>query len=186
MTLNNLLPGLHTILYKSISGWTAPSNEAIVLTNGVATTLSRTYLQNGSLTVNLEPHGRGVGRRAMARGPAASGRTAGCTVSNLSPISHEVEFSPVDGWSVEPAITNVTISEAANRTITMTYLESEGTLQVFLLPTNAVLAGAQWRVNGGAWREQRHERRSILGFGHEWSTRADCPPGSRRPTRRST
>ena len=47
---------------------------------------------------------------------------------------------------------SVTISDGANVSLARIYSESVASLVVFLIPTNAVAAGAQWRMDGGAWR----------------------------------
>ena len=96
-TLGDLAAGLHTLLYKSIMGWTAPSNEVITLTNGVACTLTRTYLRNGSLTFNLEPLAA-VATGAQWRVDSGAWQDNNNVVSNLSPGTHAVEFKSVNGW----------------------------------------------------------------------------------------
>ena len=151
VTLNNLSPGLHSILYKSIIGWTAPSNEVITLTNGVATTLGRLYLQNGSLTVNLEPLGA-VAAGAQWRIDGGAWQDSGVTVSNLSPVvAHLVEFRSVNGWAEPPSEVRV-MKEGDRITMTQVYKESLALLQVNLLPVDATMAGAQWNMNGGGWQ----------------------------------
>ena len=151
VTLNNLSPGSHSVLYKSIYDWTAPSNEVLVLTNGVATTLTRTYLQNGSLTVSLEPLGA-VSAGAQWRIDGGEWLNSGITLSNLSPVLHSVEFKPLNGWA-EPVAESLTIAEGDHVSITRTYGESLALLQVTLVPTGAIAGGAQWNVNGGGWRD---------------------------------
>ena len=148
-TLGNLSAGTHTLLFKSISGWTAPASETIVLSNGVAETITRTYLLNGSLTVNIEPVS--VGTSAQWRVDSSGAwQSSGSTVSNLAPYTHTIEFKPVDGW-LEPSLADVVIVGGATQTLTVTYTDSHGFLEVLLVPSNAVAAGARWSLDGGSW-----------------------------------
>ena len=166
VTLGNLPSGSNAVLYKSISGWTAPSNEVIVLTNGAATTITRTYLQNGSLKVNIEP--LAVATSAQWRVDLGAWLYSGAVVSNLSPYSHTVEFRPIDGW-IEPSATNVTVVGASTQTITATYVDSRGYLEVFLSPSNAVIAGARWRIDGGSWLNTGTNLVLVASGSHELS-----------------
>jgi len=149
-TLHNLVAGTNEVLYSIVAGWTAPATERIVLTNGTVTTLNRTYLRNGSLQIFLEP--------PLARDQGAQWRVdgggwtnSGVVVTNLAPGPHTVDFKTIDGWEA-PSSTNLVLSEAYALIRTYYYEASEGFLVVTILPTNAIAAGAQWRLDGGVWQ----------------------------------
>ena len=72
-------------------------------------------------------------------------------MSDLSPGIHEVECSSLDGW-VTPANKFISISGGATSSVTLTYVKSTANVVVFLIPTNAVAVGAQWRIDDGSWR----------------------------------
>jgi hypothetical protein len=77
-------------------------------------------------------------------------QNSGATVFDLSVGNHTISFNTVSGWNT-PANQIVVVS--ANRTATTsgTYVEI-GSLQVTISPAAAVIAGAQWQVDGGAWQ----------------------------------
>jgi hypothetical protein len=62
-----------------------------------------------------------------------------------------VEFKPVTGWTI-PTNQTVTITDGLTTTADGTYVQQTGSLTVTISPTAAVTAGAQWRVDAGAWQ----------------------------------
>lgn len=145
----DLAAGPHTVVFKSIPGWTSPTNEVVALTNGAVTTITRIYQQNGALLVNLEP-AAAVATGAQFRVDGGTYVNSGTLISNLSPGAHSLEFKPVPGWT-EPAGEMVTVAAASTAVLTRTYAQAVGYLRVTLVPSNVVAQGAQWRVNGGPW-----------------------------------
>ena len=125
VTLNNLSPGFHSILYKSISGWITPSNEVVTLTNGVATTLSRYYIQTGptALYMELQPPeavAAGAGWRIYGQtNYLPSGSAVGTNAG-----THIVEFRPLTNW-LTPGNQTVTVQTGETAYLTATYLRSE-------------------------------------------------------------
>ena len=145
----DLSAGMHTVIYRSIPGWTSPTNDSVVLSNGVATTITRTYLQDGSLTVSLEPSSV-VATGAQFRVDGGAFLNSGTVVSNLAPGPHALDYIPIAGWTA-PSSEVVAVISAATTTLTRAYAPAIGYLQIVLAPTNAIAQGAQWRVNGGSW-----------------------------------
>ncbi|MBI5685928.1 MAG: putative Ig domain-containing protein [Verrucomicrobia bacterium] len=107
-------------------------------------------ITSGSLQVNISPS-EVVGVGAQWQVDGGAWHNSGETVSNLGVGTHTVRFSSVFGWN-SPGNQNVTISDGVTATASGTYTEKPGSLQVAINPTDAVSAGAQWRVDGGAWR----------------------------------
>jgi len=50
-TVSRLGVGSHTVKYRAVSGWTAPSSETVTITNGQTTALTRNYTQQGSILI---------------------------------------------------------------------------------------------------------------------------------------
>ena len=67
----------------------------------------------------------------------------------LSAGEHTISFGPRSGW-VTPSNQVVTVS--GDEVFTGVYDQQFGSLQVTLNPSNAVAAGAQWKVDDGDWQ----------------------------------
>lgn len=147
-TLFDLPAGIHSILYRTLSGWTAPGEEVVALSNGVATVVNRSYLRNGALSIVIQPSELQDAVRWKVDGGAA--RTSGEIVENLSPGGHLVEYTSPSGW-IPPTSENVLIPAATTVSLVRTYSPNIGFIRVNLGPTNALVDGAQWRVNDGLW-----------------------------------
>lgn len=118
----DLAPGPHSVLYKSIFGWTSPTNETVVLGTGTITTLNRTYRQNGALIVNLEP-AAAIASGAQFRLDGGSFVDSGTIITNLAPGLHSLDFSTISGWSA-PTNEVVTVGEASTTSLTRTYSQA--------------------------------------------------------------
>jgi uncharacterized repeat protein (TIGR02543 family) len=60
-------------------------------------------------------------------------------------------FKDIPGWT-KPSIAFVQVTHGNTATLNVSYTQHLGSLQVVLQPTDAITAGAQWRVDGGAWQ----------------------------------
>lgn len=149
-TLQGLTPGEHLLMFKSLMSWMEPPSEIVVLTNGMATTLSRTYLAKASLTINIEPMDVRTTGLALWRLNGGAWQTSGTTVSNLTPGAHTLEFSDVGGW-VKPPIETIVLDPGQALPLTRQYTVMYGSISGVLLPQDAITAGAQWRLNNGTW-----------------------------------
>ncbi len=148
-SVQGLTPGSHVVTYKPVNGWTRPSSESILLTDGVATTITREYLRNATVRINLMPD-EVIDLGAAWRLDGGDWLVSGTVVSNLSPSTHVVEFGSVDGW-VTPASMGVTLSPGEGFISTVEYQKITGSLTARILPTGASADGARWRFNGGSW-----------------------------------
>jgi len=152
VTVYELAAGPHSVIFKSIAGWTSPSNETVVLTNGSASTITRTYLLNGSVRVTLSP-ADALAAGAQWRLDGNAWQDSEATISNVSPGVHSIEYKSVDGWGTPtPSPESVTLVEGQAVSLTRSYNVGEGCLIVVLGPAEATAAGAQWRVDGGSWQ----------------------------------
>ncbi|MHC4497728.1 MAG: FN3 associated domain-containing protein, partial [Planctomycetota bacterium] len=150
-TETGLLVGSHTVEYNTVSGWNKPADEVVQINDGQTTNTSGTYiLQTGSLRVTISPQGA-TDAGAQWRVDGGTWRNSGYTETGLLVGSHTVEYNTVSGWN-KPADEVVQINDGQTTTTSGTYIEQTGSLQVTISPPGAVTAGAQWRVDGGTWR----------------------------------
>jgi len=143
-----LTPGAHTVMYKSVTGWTKPSTETVYLTNGVARTITRTYVQQASLVVRFDDVTTPANAAWRVNGGAWM--QSGLVVSNLTAGTNILSYFAVPGW-FEPPIEFVVLSPGTTTELLREYTVMTGAVSVVISPTNAVSAGARWRVDGGGW-----------------------------------
>lgn len=150
-TLTGITAGSHTLSFKTISGWATPAAQTVTINANATATASGTYAANpGSLQVTLSPAGAATaGAQWQVDGGAF--QNSGATVSGLSAGSHAIVFKAVTGW-ITPANQSVTITSSNTTTATGTYTPGIGSLTVNIVPAGAITAGAQWRVDGGAFQ----------------------------------
>jgi len=70
----------------------------------------------------------------------------------VQPGTHSLTFRSIPGW-IEPEGRAVQIVGGQPMTMTGTYREILGSIQMTINPAQAAQAGARWRLNGGAWNE---------------------------------
>jgi hypothetical protein len=174
-TLSGLSIGNHMLEFSTLSGWNRPANQTVSISANQTTTASGTYVfipQTGSLRVTILPSGA-VSAGAQWRVDSGSWRSSGYTLSGLSIGNHTLEFSTLSGWN-RPA--NQTVSISANQTTTASgtyvFIPQTGSLRVTILPSGAVSAGAQWRVDSGSWRSSGYTQSGLTTGNHtvEFST----------------
>lgn len=142
--------GTHTLIYKSLDGWARPSDETVILSNGTATTLTRYYQRTAQLTVVIEPE-EVVTAGAMFRLDSGEWLSSGQTIEDIAPGAHRLEFLPVNEW-IPPAEELLNIGEGDTLYYVRSYQPDEGMLTVNIEPNAAISAGAQWRIDEGAWQ----------------------------------
>ncbi len=146
-----LAPGIHQVSFNDIAGWARPGELNVTILSRETAEATGTYSnQSGSVKVKIEPEpARVAGAQWRVDGGAWQAHEA--IVSNLAPGNHTVSFSDLAGWTKPNSIAvNVKANETAERT--GTYTAHTGSLRVTIEPSAAVQAGAQWRVDGGAWQ----------------------------------
>ncbi|MHC4113152.1 MAG: hypothetical protein ACYSUY_18920 [Planctomycetota bacterium] len=158
----NLTAGFHTVEYKPITDWKEPNSESVEILSNQTTNTSGTYLQAGSLQVTISPQAA-ITAGAQWRVDGGAWQNSGYTQTNLATGSHTVEYSVIAGFN-EPNSQTVQINYAQTTNTTGTYIQQAGSLQVTIAPPAAIAAGAQWRVDGGAWKDSDHTEPN-LGIG---------------------
>ncbi|MHC4110388.1 MAG: NHL repeat-containing protein [Planctomycetota bacterium] len=159
----NLAVGLHTVEYKPIINWIEPNSHTVQIDHLQTTAISKTYLRSGAVQVTIVPQ--------EAADVGAQWRVDGGSWQNSNNISrplpvgpHTVEYKSIFGWN-EPNSHIVNINHSQVTTTAGTYVRQRGSLQVIILPTEAVVAAAQWRIDGGTWHDSNDiETYLTVGF----------------------
>ncbi|MHC4084262.1 MAG: hypothetical protein ACYSU5_03510 [Planctomycetota bacterium] len=147
----NLAIGMHTVEYRQIGNWNEPNSETLLINFAQTTKTSGTYAQAGSLKVTISPQ-EVIDANAKWRVDGGPWRDSNDIHTHLSVGPHTVEYKPVYSW-FEPNSRTVQIDHAQMTIASGTYIRKTGSLQVTILPQAAVDANAQWRVDGGTWRD---------------------------------
>ncbi|MHC4084263.1 MAG: hypothetical protein ACYSU5_03515 [Planctomycetota bacterium] len=157
--------GSHTVEFRPITGWDEPNNQTVPINHDQITTTTGTYIQQtGSLQVTILPQ-EAIDANAQWRVDGGAWLDSNDTEPNLTVGSHTVEYKPVYGWN-EPNNQTVQINDGQTTTATGTYIRRTGSLQVTILPQEVVDANAQWRVDGGPWRDSNDTEPNIAIGSH--------------------
>ena len=150
-TATNLVPGTHTITFSLVAGLTTPAPQTVPVTARQTTLTQGIYVEAianaGSLQVMLSPAGS-IPAGAQWQVDNGAWQTNGAIVPGLSVSTHALSFHPVSGWT-SPSGQTVVITNSQTTLAAATYILQTGSLQITILPTNAVASGAKWQVDGG-------------------------------------
>ncbi len=146
---DGLNAGAHRVVFKSIDGWITPQEVVITLSNNTKTVLIAQYQQNGALRILLAPP-VAVAAGAQWRMEGGEWLNDGAVAENLLPGNYLVECKEVSGWTT-PGSAQLLVSSGQTNTYLFTYTQRPTGIQAFLTPDSAILEGAQWRINEGAW-----------------------------------
>ena len=147
--VSNLVAGSHTVAFTNLAGWTTPASQAVTVNLSQTTATMGLYVQQlGNLQVVLSPAGA-VSEGAQWRVDNGAWQASGTTLPNVTVGSHTVAYASLAGW-VAP--TNQMVNISSNQTTRlMAVYQGQGSLQVMLVPSGAVVSRAQWQVDGGPW-----------------------------------
>mgnify|MGYP000847785038 CR=1 FL=1 len=150
-TMPGVPVGAQTVEFKDVPGWGKPANINITVEHAKTSSASGEYRkQQGSLMVTIIPQ-EAVTAGAQWRISGSSWQPSGATMPGVPVGAQTVEFKDVPGWG-KPANINVTIEDSKVASAKGEYTRQFGSLQVTITPQAAINAGAQWRVDGGAWQ----------------------------------
>jgi len=149
-TVSNLAAGQYTVQFSDVAGWSPPADQGVTIVVGQLTRATGNYQPQGLLQATIRPPGV-VDAGAQWTIDGLTWQDSGETLSNLTAGQYTVEFSDIIGW-VTPTNQVVAITGGETAIVTGDYFPS-GSLEVTVLPTNAVAAGAQWTVDGETWRD---------------------------------
>lgn len=117
----NVPVGAHTLHFSTVSGYTAPPDQTINVTNAALTFLTATYLvPGGQVSVTLTPAGAVTAGATWTLDADATPHASGATVANVSAGSHTVHFGTVSGYTT-PADATVSVTVGNTATTTGSY-----------------------------------------------------------------
>lgn len=151
-TESNVPVGGYEVEFKSIAGWTTPSNKTGTVLNGQLSTNSGSYVQQkGSLKVSIFPESAVNKGAQWRRVGTSTWRDSESTEIDILVGGYDVEFKTIAGWT-SPTAKNVTIVNGQTASTSGTYTQQYGSIRTSIYPQEAVDAGAQWRrVGEAAW-----------------------------------
>jgi len=141
-TAANLVAGDHNVEYNPVMGYASPAAETVNLAAGQALALSRNYAAlPAQLSIMLDP------ADGQWRVDGGAWQASGATLTNLVAGNHSVEFGPLPGYT-SPAAETIALERGQALAVSRNYVELPAQLAITLTP-----ASAQWRVDGGVWRD---------------------------------
>ena len=147
-TVSNLPVGNHNVTFRTISGWTTPSNQTVSVSANALTQTSGSYVQQfGSLQVTITPAGA-TNAGAQWQVDGGAWLNSGAIATNLQLGNHTVNFAAISGWRT-PASQTAAVSANSTQTTTGNYVQEFGSLKVSITPAGAINAGAKWGVDSG-------------------------------------
>jgi len=145
------LSGNLTLEFSDVNGWITPSNQIVTITNGEQTIAAGNYILRGSLQVTITPASAAAAGATWSV-DGANWLSSGETLDDLAPGRYSIQFSAATNYDT-PSVQSITISAGNLTTATGTYKPATGAAQAAIDPAAAVAAGAQWRVDNGAWQK---------------------------------
>ena len=122
------------------------------------------YHPAGSLQVTLVPEDAAISG-AKWRVDGGDWYTSGQIQRDLLAGDHTVEFNTAVNWN-PPEKMKVTIKQEQTTKITAAYEVPTGSLKVTIAPSEAVSAGAQWRIDGGEWHDSGETESKLSAGNH--------------------
>ncbi|GMW00566.1 MAG: hypothetical protein AMXMBFR84_17030 [Candidatus Hydrogenedentota bacterium] len=145
--------GSYTVVFNEISlaNLRKPGNILVQLNDNDTLTIEGEYQERtGSLKITIEPSDvLPLGAKWMLDG-GLDQFDSGHLLNDLAVGNHVVTFTEVTDW-LKPLPMQVTVQENDTLEVTADY-EVPGAIQGVVLPDNPALAGAQWRILNGDWR----------------------------------
>lgn len=150
--LSGINVGVHSISFKTIVGWNAPASKSVTIYANQTVNETATYTQStqyGAIKVDIYPS-QAVASGAQWRLNEGTWQNSGTVLGNTPVGSYNLNFKSITGWTA-PASKSVTIY--ANQTINEsgTYVQY-GSVRVIITPSDAISAGAQWKLDDGVWQ----------------------------------
>jgi hypothetical protein len=131
--------------------WEKPPNQTVTITGTQAASVTGTYRGiTGMLNVTIQPN-EALQAGAQWRAGTRAWKRSGETDSPIPVGPQQVELNTLPGWTADP-VPSVNILPGQVIRATATYRRGTGSLMITIQPAGAVQAGAQWRVDGGAWQ----------------------------------
>ena len=120
--------GQHTITFKEIAGWGAPSPQIVTISPGNITSVQGTYIQ-GAVKVIIEPSAA-ITAGAQWQLNGGDWNNSGATLKNLPTGDYTITFKDISGW-VTPEPKTITISLSKSISFTAVYINKKIQLYTF-------------------------------------------------------
>jgi sugar lactone lactonase YvrE len=147
--VEDLSPTNHVIEFMPVAGYVTPATLMPTLSPGELYERNVEYtLIRGSLTAVLKPDGA-VADGALWRYNGGSWINSGVVVGGLPLGTYAIEFGPAVRW-LTPAGISVVLTNETVVSVTGLYTQVTG-ISADIIPPEAIAAGAQWRLDDGAW-----------------------------------
>jgi hypothetical protein len=153
--------GTHLLSFHDLSGWTKPADETIEIQADATLDVVREYaavLGARTLQVNLAP-AEAVLAGAQWSLDGTTWYSSGATITppeGTAGGQHVIKFKSALGW-IKPGDKIITVEAAEAKVLSYDYQRTTELLTVNIEPTEALLAGARWRLDGGEWQSQTGE-----------------------------
>ncbi len=159
--VSGLEVGQYTVEFSGgIAGYNPPANKQVQIVSRQLTAVTGTYTTySGSVQVTIEPAGARLAG-AQWRVDSLAWRNSGEVQSGVSLGSHTVEFKDIYGWYT-PGSQGMEVYNQQTTQTSGTYTVQTGSLRVYIEPEGARTAGAQWRVDGGTWRNSGYTQTGV-------------------------
>jgi hypothetical protein len=149
-------PGQYTVYFQSATGWTTPASQQITVTNSQNTPVTTTYVQQGTLTVTINPAGAVSAGAEWSIDGGNTWYAPGPSPISLDANTYTVTFySNVTGWNT-PSSQQVTVTAGQPSSASGTYVQQTGSLAVTIGPQGTPPASsAQWTItdsNNNTWQ----------------------------------
>ena len=129
--------------------------------------------QKGSVQVTITPQ-EAIDAGAQWQVDDGDWQDSSYTQGDVVVGTRTVRFSTVTGWDT-PAEQQLQVNFAETTATSGTYVRQEGSLIVLIAPTEAIAAGAQWRIDGGEWNDSGYLQTNLTVGSHtvEFKTVSD-------------
>lgn len=145
--------GEHTVEFCDVFGWAKPTGRKVTVPPGECIHVVETYAPaplSGSLRVTIAPPEAVAAGAQWRRLGTNIWRSSG-EVEVVPSGTKTVDFKPLSTWTTPPK-QDVFVPPGQLAEITGVY-GLPGSLCVTIIPSEAIAAGARWRVDGGPWHE---------------------------------
>jgi sugar lactone lactonase YvrE len=152
-----LTPGLHTVSFKPVAGYTAPASHSVSISGGNLTTEADTYTAVAPSTYTLTLN-QGGNMGYIVNQPFGTGNgsiySAGAAVQLTAYANGGYHFVSWNG-DVSGTANPTTITMNGNKTVGASFASGDtnmGTVVVTILPPEAATAGVTWGLNDSDFR----------------------------------
>jgi len=146
----SLAAGSYTVSFTTVTGYDTLTDQPVILAAGGSESLTGTYTkQTGSLTVAISPAEMIAAGAQWSIDGGTTWNDSGATLSGLSVGVYTIGFKSISGWG-KPGSATATVEDGQTTLASGTYTLETGSLTVTITPQDAIDAGAQWSVDGGA------------------------------------